>query len=129
MASFLEEMQTTGHATILNQTSRNLRSLLLEHGMTEALVDELATAAVRTNYGQGSEFHLDIEQDLFKGIQPQTLNLVVLYFVEYSTNLRCRMTFTGSSVQSQLPEHKTDCGKLENDLIPFEVENSADIRP
>ena len=56
VACFLDLMQRNGHgksSSILNQTSRSLRSTLLEHGMTEALVDELATVAVRVNYGQG----------------------------------------------------------------------------
>ena len=56
VACFLDLMQRNGHgksSSILNQTSRSLRTTLLEHGMTEALVDELATVAVRVNYGQG----------------------------------------------------------------------------
>ena len=66
VAALLDLMQRNGNgksSSILNQTSRSLRSTLLKHGMTEALVDELATVAVRVNYGQGS----DIQNSLKKG--------------------------------------------------------------
>ena len=58
VAALLDLMRGNGHgesSSILNQTSRSLRSTLLQNGMAERLVDELATVAVRVNYGQGSE--------------------------------------------------------------------------
>ena len=58
-AGFLDVMQRNGQgksSSLLNMTSRSLRSTLLQNGMTEALVDELATVAVRVNYGQGPDF-------------------------------------------------------------------------
>ena len=59
VAGFLDVMQRNGQgksSSLLNMTSRSLRSTLLQNGMTEALVDELATVAVRVNYGQGPDF-------------------------------------------------------------------------
>ena len=59
VAALLGVMQRGGHGTsssILNETGTSLRSTLLQHGMSETLVDELATVAVRVNYGQGLDY-------------------------------------------------------------------------